>query len=65
MKRVGMPACFRRALIALPPPWTITGFIPAHSMKTMSRTTPRVHSGSSIAEPPNFTTTRLFRNSWI
>ena len=55
-KRDSMPCSFMPREIALPPPCTITGHIPTHSMNATSLRIPSECDFSSIALPPNFTT---------
>ena len=52
MNFASRPASFIAAEMALPPPCTITGLMPATSRKTISRMTLRTRPGSSMAEPP-------------
>ena len=56
---------FISAVMALPPPWTTIGRMPADAMKAMSWRTDRVISGSSMALPPNLTRTTDLAKSWM
>ena len=55
-KRVWTPRRARRALIALPPPCTNTTRMPMSLSSSRSPTTCRMRRGSSMADPPYFTT---------
>ena len=52
-----MPNCFIARDIALPPPWTMTGFTPMILSSTISAMTSARSSASSMADPPYFMTT--------
>jgi len=64
MNFASRPAFSMAAEIALPPPWTTIGWMPATSKNTMSRMTLATRSGSSMAEPPILMRKVFPRNAW-
>ena len=67
MKLAFNPAASIARVMALPPPWTTTGFTSTASRKTTSRATPSrtAGSGESMNEPPYFTTNVVPANFWM
>jgi hypothetical protein len=63
-KRAGSPSSAMAREIALPPPWTITGSMPTHSMKVTSVRMLSWWRLSSMALPPNLTTIVAPRKLW-